>query len=115
MHSTASIRISNDVAIIDATGRISVRDGLGLLRSAIRDAVEGGHKNILVNLAGVDYIDSAGLGELATAYITVTTMGGKVKLLNTQGRVNSMLHVTRLYTLLVTYTDEAEALASFAS
>ena len=66
------------------------------------------------NLEGVDFIDSAGLGEMASAYITITNMGGKMKLLHTQDRVNSMLHVTKLYTLLVTYMDETEALASFA-
>ena len=114
MNSSASVRHTGDVAIIDVSGRISLTDGLGAMRSAIRDAVNAGHKKILLNLAGVSYIDSAGLGEMASAYITVTNMGGKMKLVHTQERVSSMLHVTKLYTLLVTYSDEAVALASFA-
>jgi anti-sigma B factor antagonist len=84
------------------------------MRTAIREAVNAGNKKILLNLAEVSYLDSAGLGEMASAYITVTNMGGKLKLLHTQERVNSMLHVTKLYTLLVAYTDESVALASFA-
>jgi anti-sigma B factor antagonist len=115
MNSSATIRISGDVAIIDVFGRISTRGGLGLTRNAIKDAVSEGHKNILLNLAGVDHIDSAGLGELAGAYVTINYLGGKMKLVHAQDRVNSMLHVTKMYTLLVTYTDEAEALASFAA
>jgi len=113
MNSSVSVRHTGDVAIIDVSGRISLSDGLGAMRSAIREAVNAGHKKILLNLAEVSYIDSAGLGEMASAYITVTNMGGKMKLLHTHGRVNSMLHVTKLYTLLVTYTDESVALASF--
>jgi anti-sigma B factor antagonist len=113
MNSSAAVRHSGDVAIIDVSGRISLSDGLGAMRTAIREAVNAGHKKILLNLAEVSYIDSAGLGEMASAYITVTNMGGKMKLLHTQDRVNSMLHVTKLYTLLVTYTDESAALASF--
>jgi anti-sigma B factor antagonist len=114
MNSSASLRHTGDVAIIDVSGRISLNDGLGAMRTAIRDAVNAGDKKILLNLAEVSYIDSAGLGEMASAYITVTNMGGKMKLLHTQDRVNSMLHVTKLYTLLVAYTDESVALASFA-
>ena len=71
-------------------------------------------KKLVVDLSKVPYIDSAGLGEMASAYITVTNMGGKVKLVHAQEKVHSMLQVTKLYTLLTTYTSEAEALASFA-
>ena len=110
---TAHTRYSGEIAIIDIGGRISLNDGLGVMREAIKTAVNAGHKNILLNMAGVDYIDSAGLGEMASAYITVANMGGKMKLLHTQDRVNTMLHVTKLYTLLVTYADETVALASF--
>ena len=56
---------------------------------------------------------SAGLGEMASAYITVNALGGKVKLVNAQQRVQGMLQLTRLHTLLSTYSSEAEALASF--
>jgi anti-sigma B factor antagonist len=114
MNSTATTRYSGNVAIIDVAGRVSLSDGLGVMRDAIRQEVNSGYKLILLNLAEVSYIDSAGLGEMASAYITVTNMGGKVKLVHAREKVHSMLHVTKLYTLLTTYATEAEALASFA-
>jgi anti-sigma B factor antagonist len=114
MNSTATTRYSGNVAIIDVAGRVSLSDGLGVMRDAIRQEVNSGYKLILLNLAEVTYIDSAGLGEMASAYITVTNMGGKVKLVHTQEKVHSMLQVTKLYTLLTSYSTEAEALASFA-
>jgi anti-sigma B factor antagonist len=113
MNSSAISRQSGKVVIIDVAGRISLDEGLGAMRAAIKDAVEAGHRNILLNLEGVEYIDSAGLGEMASAYITVNNMGGKIKLVNARDRLNSMLRVTKLYTLLTTYSDEETAIASF--
>lgn len=113
MDATATTRHAGDVAIIDIAGRITLDAGLGLVRRAIRELLDTGQKNILLNLEGVSYIDSAGLGELASAYITVSNLGGQLKLANTQDRVNSMLHVTKLSTLLVTFPNEEAALASF--
>ena len=113
MDPTATTRYAGAVAIIDVAGRIGMSEGLGVMRDAIRREVAAGHKNILLNLAGVTYIDSSGLGEMASAYIKVSGMGGKLKLVNTRAKVRGLLEITRLYTLLVTYASEADALASF--
>jgi len=88
-------------------------EGAEVVRNAIKGEVEQGRKNILLNLDGVDFIDSSGLGALATSFITVQRLGGRLKLLNTHARVDSMLQVTRLYSVLVTFNDEREAVASF--
>ena len=101
------------MTIIELTGRITLGEGVGMVREAIKNAVERGHKNILLDLGGVVTIDSAGLGEISGAYITVARMGGALKLLHTQTKVDSLLQVTRLYTVLVTFSDEHAAIESF--
>ena len=69
---------------------------------------------ILLNMAGLTYIDSSGLGELVAAYTTVTAAGGQMKLLNLAKRVHDLLQITKLYTIFEAFEDEASALGSFA-
>jgi len=111
----ATIRGSGNVAIVDLSGRITLGEGSGTIRSAIKDLLIEGKKNILLNLAGVTYLDSAGLGELVGSYASVGNAGGQIKLLNTQGKVKDLLAVTKLYTVFVTFENEAEAVRSFAA
>jgi anti-sigma B factor antagonist len=111
----AAVRRAGDVAIVELSGKITLGEGSGLVRNTIKDLVNSGQKNILINLKEVGYIDSAGLGELVGAYATVTNMGGNVKLLNPQAKVHDLLQVTKLYTVFVAFDDEAEALRSFAA
>jgi anti-sigma B factor antagonist len=113
MGSSATVRHSGNVAIIDLAGRITIHDGAGAIRDAVKNALADGYKSILLNLGAVDYIDSSGLGEMSSAYITVSRLGGRLKLLNPQSKVHGMLEVTRLYTLFVTFAEEGAALASF--
>jgi len=108
-----SVRHAGSVAIIDLNGTIPLASGIGSIRDAVKDVVSGGHKDILLNLAGVGYMDSSGLGEMAGTYTTVANMGGRMRLVNAHSRVDSLLHITKLYTVLVTFHDEDTALASF--
>jgi anti-sigma B factor antagonist len=111
----AAVRRIGDVSIIDLAGRVTLGEGSGLVRSTIKESVNSGRKNILVNLKEVTYIDSAGLGELVGAYATVTNMGGIIKLLHPQSKVQDLLQITKLYTVFIAFDDEAEALRSFAT
>lgn len=111
----AAIRHSGNVAIVDLSGRITLGEGSGLLRSTIKDLVTDGNRNILLNLKDVTYLDSAGLGEMVGSYATVTNQGGQIKLLNVQSKVHDLLQITKLYTVFATYSDEGEALRSFAA
>ena len=113
MSASASIRHAGNVAIIDLAGRITLNEDAGSIRNAVKGVVEGGHQNILLNMSRVTYIDSAGLGEMSSAYITVARLGGKLKLLNPQSKVHGMLQVTRLYTIFVAFAEEGAALESF--
>jgi anti-sigma B factor antagonist len=111
----ATVRHSGDVAIVDLAGKITLGDGSGLVRNTIKDLLAAGHKNIVLNLKEVGYIDSAGLGEIVGAYATVANQGGEVKLLNTQGKVKDLLQVTKLYTVFAAFDDEAAAVRSYAA
>lgn len=111
----ANVRRAGDVAIVDLAGRITLGEGSGLVRSTIKDLINSGQKNILVNLKEVTYLDSAGLGELVGAYATVTNNAGIIKLLHPQNKVHDLLQVTKLYTVFVAFDDEAEAIRSFAT
>ena len=111
----AAVRNSGDVAIVDLSGRITLGDGSGLVRTTIKELTGAGSRNILLNLKDVTYIDSAGLGELVGSYATVASQGGAIKLLNVQGKVKDLLQMTKLYTVFVTFDDEEAALRSFAA
>ena len=112
MSLTASVRQVGAVTVIDLNGRVTLGDATGLLRETVRKAAEGSSA-ILLNLAGVSYMDSAGLGEMVGAHASVTNRGGQVKLLHVQKRLHDLLQITRLYTLFETFEDEAAAVTSF--
>jgi anti-sigma B factor antagonist len=77
MGSSATVRHSGNVAIVDLAGRITIHDGAGAIRDAVNSALADGYKSILLNLGAVEYIDSSGLGEMSSAYITVSRLGGR--------------------------------------
>lgn len=108
-----STRQVGDVSVVDAAGRITLGEGSSALRDGIRDLVSKGHKKILLNLAEVSYIDSSGIGELVSAFTTVTNQGGQLKLLSLTKRVKDLLQITKLYTVFDVHEDEAHAIRSF--
>ncbi|PWU09983.1 MAG: anti-sigma factor antagonist [Terriglobia bacterium] len=113
MQSHAATRQAGNVAIVDLSGGITIAGGIGLLRNTIQQLVAAGHKNVLLNLQGLLYIDSAGMGELVGACTTVRNLGGDVKLVNPQARVTHLLQMTKLASMFKVFTDEKTALASF--
>ncbi len=108
-----SERQAGDVTILDLTGRITIGEGSVALRTAIRRLLSEGKKNILLNLGGVSYIDSSGIGELVSSFTTVKKDGGSLKLLNLTQKVQDLLAITKLLTVFDVYENEDEALASF--
>lgn len=105
-------RQANNVTILDLEGKITIGVGDVAVRDAVQTALAGG-KNILLNMAKVTTIDSAGVGELVSAYTTVTNRGGKLKLENLPAKVNDILQITQLITVFEIHDDEMEALESF--
>jgi anti-sigma B factor antagonist len=106
-------RQAGDVTILDMEGELRIGDSSTALRSAIRNLVSGGNTKILLNLAGVKYIDSSGIGELIANYTTVGRNGGQLKLLNLTEKVQDLLVITKLLTVFDVYDNEADALSSF--
>ena len=106
-------RQAGDVVILDLDGEVRIGDSATALRGAIRELVAAGNKKILLNLGGVRYVDSSGIGELIANYTTVGRTGGQLKLLNLTEKGQDLLVITKLRTVFDVYDNEADALASF--
>lgn len=110
---TVSERSVGSVTILDITGHVTLNDGADQIRDTIRTLLQDGKKQVLMNLAQVSYMDSAGLGELVQAYSTVSKQGGALKLLSPTKRLQDLLVITKLATVFDSFNDEAAAVASF--
>jgi anti-sigma B factor antagonist len=107
-------RVVGDVTILDLKGKMTLGEGDELLREKVSSLVSQGKQKLVLNLGGVPYIDSAGLGEIVRTYTTVSRQGGKMKLLNLTKRIEDLLSITKLLTVFEVYEDENEALQSYA-
>ena len=107
-------RIRDGVTILEPKGKITIGVGDIALRETVLSTLEGDNKDILINLAEVTTIDSSGIGELVSAYTTVTNRGGRLKLLHLPPKVQDILQITQLVTVFEVHDDEEEAVASFS-
>jgi len=108
-------RSIGDVVILDLKGKITLGEGDELLKDKVNSLVNQGKKKVVLNLAEVPYIDSAGLGEVVRTYTTVSRQGGNLKLLNLTKRITDLLSITKLLTVFETYDSEDEAVRSFSA
>ena len=106
-------RQMGNVMILDIEGKITIGVGDVAVRDAVQTAVASGHKNILLNMKGVNTIDSAGVGELVSGYTTVANRGGKLKLELLPKKVLDILQITQLITVFDIFDNETEAIDSF--
>ena len=109
----AFTRVDCGVAVVELEGKIILGDGLDLLRELVTGALTEGYKNILLDLEGVTYIDSAGLGELVHCNRLAGKGGGDMKLVHLQKRVRGLLQISKLITIFETFEDEHQAIQSF--
>ncbi|HEV3214424.1 MAG TPA: STAS domain-containing protein [Vicinamibacterales bacterium] len=110
-----SQRIVGNVAVIDLSGRVTLGEGTETLRDKINSLLNQGHRNLILNLSGVDYVDSAGLGEIVSSYATVRRNGGSLKLVGLTSRIRDLLSITKLLTVFDTFDAEQDAVRSFSS
>jgi anti-sigma B factor antagonist len=109
-------RIVRDVVIVKITGEITLKKrGDAMLHEKVRSLIQQGHKKVLIDLAAVSYVDSAGLGELVQAYSTTRNSGGSLRLFSPTKRLQDLLVVTDLVRMFDKYEDETQALASFGA
>ena len=106
-------RVVEGVTILDLKGKMTLGEGDELLKDKINSLIQQDRKRLLLNLEGVPYIDSAGLGEVVRTYTTVSRQGGSLKLLNLTKRIEDLLSITKLLTVFDTYDNEAEAVKSY--
>src|SRR5436853_2331186 len=107
-------RVVGDTTILDLKGKITLGEGDEVLKDKINSLMHQGRNKLLLNLEGVPYIDSAGLGEIVRTYTTVSRQGGQLKLVNLTKRITDLLSITKLLTVFETFDNEQEALKSFA-
>ena len=113
MELRATYRDAGSVTVVDIGGRIMLGEGSALLRRTIRELLDDGRNQIVLNLADVSYIDSSGIGELVAAFTTVKKAGGSLKLLQLTKKVHDLLQLTKLFTVFEVYSDEHSAVGSF--
>jgi anti-sigma B factor antagonist len=107
------VRQIGKVSLVDLAGKITIGAGDVQLREAVVELLEGGNRNILLNLERVSYMDSAGIGELVACYKRAKEREGIVKLVNPTGKVYDLLQLTKLEEIFDVFKDEKEALVSF--
>jgi anti-sigma B factor antagonist len=116
-----NVRQTSDVAILDLKGRLSLGEALAfgpgsglVLSETIRELTKKGQKKILLNLAGVTYVDSSGVGQLVGALTTARNQGGDIKLLKPSIHVLDLLRTTKLDGVFDIQEDETAAIQSFS-
>lgn len=112
MNFSVNVRQAEGVSLVEVTGRLTSFES-----KAFRDMIQGllkqGQTNIVLNLTGLDYLDSSGVGELVRNYLSVVKKGGAMKVVGLAPKVEEILKVTNLYQVFPEFPDEASALGSF--
>ncbi len=108
-----SSRVIDDVLIVDCSGRIVFGEEAAAIRDFVKGAL-GKHRQIILNLKNVSYIDSGGLGTLVGLYTSAHSAGGDIRLSQLTQRVGQLLQVTKLVTVFAAFNNDDEAVRSFA-
>ena len=106
-------RTVGEIKIMDFSGQITLGEGTKEVRDAVRSILDQGGNKIILNLGGVNYIDSSGVGEMVSTFASVTNKGGQLRLVHLTKRIKEMLTITKLLTVFQSFEDEQEAIASF--
>ena len=109
---SATIRHTPQASLIDLRGRLTFFE-VGVLRENVTRLLREDHKHIVLNLSGLQYLDSSGIGELARMYVMVLKGGGEMKVVGLSRNVQEVLKVTHLYQVFPEFPDEEAALLSF--
>ena len=110
-----SERAVGEVMVVDLKGKITLGEGDEMLKDKVNSLINQGYRKIVLNLAEVPYLDSAGLGEVVRAYTTVSRQSGSLKLLSLTKRITDLLSITKLLTVFETFDSEDEAVRSFSA
>ncbi len=106
---------SGKVTIFRLKGKMLIGEGDELLREKIKEFVDSGGKKLILNMAEVPYVDSAGFGEIVRSYTVIARQKGNLRLLNLTKRLHDLLSITKKLELFLVFDNEKEAIASFSS
>jgi len=106
------IRQSGTVSLVDVSGRLTSFE-TGTFRDSISRLLKQGHKDIILNLTDLQYLDSSGIGELARIYVSVVKQSGQMKVIGLSSKIEEVLKITHLYQVFPEFPDEEAALQSF--
>src|SRR6202171_2027183 len=109
---SATIRQVGQVSVVEVTGRLTSLES-GALRNSIARLLKEGRKQIHLNLSGLVYLDSSGIGDLVHTYMSVIKRGGEMKVVGVTDKVGEILKITERYTFCQEFQDERSALQSF--
>jgi anti-sigma B factor antagonist len=105
-------RTLDDVTVLDLEGNLALEENKQF-RLRVAATIDAGARKLILNLAGVPYMDSSGLGELISCYTAMQKLSGNVKLLHLNDRLQHLLAITKLSALLETFDSESTAISSF--
>lgn len=109
---TVSIRHAGPISLLDVSGRLTSFE-IGALRESVSRLLKQSRKNIVLNLSGLQYLDSSGIGELARIYVMVVKQSGEMKVVGLSPKVEEILRITQLYQVFPEFPSEEAALESF--
>lgn len=113
MDFSVNVRQADGVSLVDVTGRLTSFESKAF-REMIYSLLRRGHTNIVLNLTGLEYLDSSGIGELVGNYLSVVKKGGAMKVVGLAPKIEEILKITQLYQVFPEFPDEASALESFS-
>ena len=106
MSAKVNIRHVKGITFLEVSGRITLGEGAVTLRNAIQDALDTGTKRLVVDLSGVSYMDSSGVGELTTAYTSARVKDCKLILLGLTKKIDDLMQITKIANLSGVYPNE---------
>jgi anti-sigma B factor antagonist len=110
---SVQVRQADGVSLVDLNGRLTSFESRAF-REMIQGLLKQGQTNMVLNLTGLEYLDSSGVGELVRNYMSVVKKGGAMKVVGLAPKVEEILKVTQLYQVFPEFPDEASALESFS-
>ena len=113
MSVTINVREAGNATIVEVAGRVTLGAAGPSIQDTVRELVDGRRTNIIIDLGGITYLDSSGLGQLVASAAAAASRGGAIKLLNLTERVYDLMLLTKLCTVFAIYADEATAVMSF--
>jgi anti-sigma B factor antagonist len=108
-----SDRIQGEVVVLEPKGKIMGGPDASLLHDKLYEYIDKDRKRVVVDLSGVEWMNSTGLGILISGYTTLRNSGGELKLANVTDKIQSLLVITKLVTVFESHDSVEDAIASF--